>query len=328
MSLSIRILIINLFFVAMLLFAFSNGQYALSLRELWQQITTMPSMLQDSRNAVVFWQIRLPRIIAAILIGAALSAAGAAYQGMFRNPLVSPDILGVSAGAGLGAITGLYFGLAPWQIQLLAFVGGLLVVALVLGVGHFARRLDPVLSLVLVGIALGSLFNAGISLLKVLADPYTQLPSITFWLLGGLNTIQMNDIYNVLPPMLLGLMPLILLRWRMNLLSLSDDEARTMGINIQQTRLLFIISATLITASAVSIAGIIAWVGLVIAHITRLLVGPNFAVLLPTSLVIGASFLLLTDTLARSLFIIELPLSILTSCIGAPFFLFLLMRGR
>ncbi|MBP8204031.1 MAG: iron ABC transporter permease, partial [Pseudomonas sp.] len=248
-------------------------------------------------------------------------------QGMFRNPLVSPDILGVSAGAGLGAVMGIFFGLPLGWVQLLAFLGGLLAVMLVYVLASQVRRHDPVLVLVLAGVALGTLLGAAISLLKVLADPYSQLPSITFWLLGGLNGVSFADLAVAAPFMMLGLLPLWLLRWRVNLLSLSDEEAAALGLNITRTRLVLIAAATLITASAVAITGIIGWIGLVIPHMARLLIGPEFSRLLPASLLLGGSFLLLTDTLARSLASIELPLGVLTALIGAPFFLLLLARG-
>ncbi|MDN6450396.1 MAG: iron ABC transporter permease, partial [Enterobacterales bacterium] len=208
-----------------------------------------------------------------------------------------------------------------------AFVGGMLAVALTCLIASMAKRHDPVLSLVLVGIAIGTLCGAVISLIKILADPYTQLPSITFWLLGGLSTITHDDLYSSIPVLLLGMLPLLLLRWRMNLLSLPDDEAKTMGVNVKRLRLIFIICATLITASAVSVAGIIGWIGLVVPHICRLVTGDNYQRLFPASMLGGGLLLLLTDTLARSLFTIELPLGILTALIGAPFFLMLLLRG-
>lgn len=304
------------------------GKFPLSVAELWQVLWARLSgePLLGSADTVI-WQLRLPRILAAILVGASLAVAGAAYQGMFRNPLVSPDILGVSAGAGLGAICAIFFNLPMYMVQLFAFVGGLFAVAAVYALASLVRRHDPVLVLVLAGIALGALLGAGISLLKILADPYTQLPTITFWLLGGLHSVNLSDLAYSAPLMLLGLTPLVLLRWRMNLLSLSDDEASALGVNLVRTRLLLIFSATLMTASAVSFTGIIGWVGLVIPHIARLLVGPHFSRLLPVSLLLGATFLLLTDTLARNIAGIELPLGILTALVGAPFFMYLLARG-
>lgn len=284
---------------------------------------------QVSDSAVVLWNLRLPRILAALLIGACLAGAGTAYQGMFRNPLVSPDILGVSAGAGLGAVLGIFFSLSLLWVQLLAFLGGLLAVLLVYLLAQLVRRHDPVLVLVLAGVALSTLLGASISLLKILADPYSQLPSITFWLLGGLNGISPADLAGAAPLMALALLPLWLLRWRINLLSLSDEEAAALGLNVLQTRLVLIVAATLMTASAVAISGIIGWVGLIVPHVARLLVGAEFSRLLPVSLLLGAAFLLLADTLARSVAGIELPLGVVTAFVGAPCFLLLLARtGR
>ena len=264
---------------------------------------------------------------AALLVGAVLSAAGAAYQGMFRNPLVSPDILGVSAGAGLGAVLAIWLGLPLGAVQGFAFVGGLAAVGAVLGLSLLVRRHDPVLVLVLAGVAVGALLGAGIALIKTVADPTTQLPSITFWLMGGLNAITASDLLGTAPALLLGLLPMALLRWRMNLLSLDDDEAEALGVPVARMRMLLVAAATLATAAAVSIAGIIGWVGLVVPHVARLLVGPDFGRLLPASLMLGGGFLVVADTLARTVADIELPLGIVTALVGAPFFLFLLARG-
>lgn len=322
-------LLLSLLMLAILI-SLSVGKYPVQPSEVYHlslALITGDTTGISLQSETVFWHIRLPRIMAAIVIGAVLSAAGSAYQGMFHNPLVSPDVLGVSAGAGFGALTGIFMGMSIFAIQALAFTGGFAVVGLVYVISRLARRQDPVLSMVLVGIAIGTLFTAASALLKVLADPYTQLPTITFWLLGGLSSITFSDLQKTLPVMLAGLLPLFLLRWRMNLLSLSDEEAQTLGINVQRNRLLFIFSATLITASAVSISGIIGWVGLVIPHIARLIVGPDFSRLLPASLIFGGIFLLLTDTMARTVAPIELPLGILTASIGAPFFILLLIRS-
>lgn len=302
-----------------------SGAYPLNLRQVIGLLFNPDSHLPQDQ--IVFWQIRLPRIAAALLIGAALAGAGTTYQGMFRNPLVSPDILGVAAGAGLGACVAIWLGLPLLLIQLLAFAGGLLVVAGVWLITRQVTRHDPVLTLVLVGIALGTVCGAGISLIKTLADPYTQLPSITFWLLGGLSTVTRADLDLCAPIILLGMLPLLLLRWRMNLLTLADDEARALGINVTRLRMGLIVCATLMTASAVAVAGVIGWVGLVVPHIGRLLTGNNHQRLLPVAMSIGAILLLLTDTLARALSATEIPLGILTAFIGAPFFLLLLLRG-
>ncbi|MBG6244690.1 peptide ABC transporter substrate-binding protein [Candidatus Symbiopectobacterium sp. 'North America'] len=305
--------------------AIFSGAYPLSLHRVIGLFFSPDSLLPQDQ--IVFWQIRLPRIVAALLIGAALAGAGTTYQGMFRNPLVSPDILGVASGAGFGACIAIWLGLPLLLIQLLAFAGGLLVVAGVWLITRQVTRHDPVLTLVLVGIALGTVCGAGISLIKTLADPYTQLPSITFWLLGGLSTVTRADLDLCAPIILLGMLPLLLLRWCMNLLTLADDEARALGINVTRLRMGLIVCATLMTASAVAVAGVIGWVGLVVPHIGRLLTGNNHQRLLPVAMSIGAILLLLTDTLARALSATEIPLGILTAFIGAPFFLLLLLRG-
>ena len=262
------------------------------------------------------------------LEGASLAAAGAAYQGLFRNPLVSPDILGVSTGAGLGAVVGIFLSLPVAAIQLFAFAGGLATVALVYAISAAVRGREPTLVLVLAGVVVGSLAGAAISLLKVLSDPYDQLPAITFWLLGSLASIRKADVFAAMPLVLLGLVPLILLRWRINVLSLGDEEAKALGVEAGRLRLVVIAAATLVTSSVVAISGVIGWVGLVIPHIARMLVGPDFSRLLPASMLLGAGYLVLVDTLARSIARVETPLGILTAMIGAPFFLWLLARGR
>ena len=284
--------------------------------------------VEEGAAGQVLLSIRLPRVVAALLVGGALAAAGACYQTLFRNPLVSPDILGVSAGAGLGAVLGIFLSLPVAAIQLSAFVGGLLAVAAVGLVASAVRGRDTVLVLVLAGVVIGALAGAVTSLLKVMADPYDQLPAITFWLLGSLAAVQKGDVLAVLPAVLIGMVPMVLLRWRIHVLSLGDEEARSLGIEAGPLRVLVIVCATLMTASVVSIAGVIGWVGLVMPHIARMLVGPAFGILLPVATLLGAGYLLVTDTLARTLSATEIPLGILTAVIGAPFFLWLLWRGR
>ena len=276
----------------------------------------------------VVLQVRAPRILAALLVGAALAAAGTAYQGMFRNPLVSPDILGVSAGAALGAVLGIFFSQNVWVIQLGAFAGGLAAVGIVYAVGAHVRRQDPVLSLILAGIVIGTLLGAFIALLKYLADPYNQLPAITYWLLGSLAEVAPRDLALAAPFALAGLVPLYLLRWRMNLLSLTDDEARALGVAVGRLRLAVVCAATLMTAAAVAISGIIGWVGLLIPHAARMLVGPEFSRLLPLAMLLGAAFLLAVDTIARTIAPIEVPPGVLTALIGTPFFLWLFASAR
>lgn len=318
--------------VAVVLAAFASGKFPVAPSDLWHAVVShlmgVDSGLPAAVETVV-WHIRLPRVAAALLVGAALAAAGATYQGMFRNPLVSPDILGVSAGAGLGAVAAIYLGLPIVVVQALAFAGGLLAVGVVLAVAGLVQRHDPMLVLVLAGVAVGALLGAGISLIKILADPMAQLPIITFWLLGGLNAITTADLLATAPALLVGLVPMALLRWRINLLALPDEEALALGVSVTRLRLVLVAGATLSTAAAVSLTGIIGWVGLVVPHVARLLVGPEFSRLLPASLLLGGGFLVATDTLARTIAGIEVPLGILTALVGAPFFLFLLARtGR
>ena len=311
--------------VAILAFgALMLGPYALTPAE------TLAALLGrgDSQAQIVVWNIRLPRVAAAILVGAALAAAGASYQALFRNPLVSPDILGVSSGAGLGAVAGIFLSLPVAAIQASAFVGGMAAVGVVTLVAALVRNTYRTLTLVLIGVVIGALAGAATSLLKVMADPYDQLPAITFWLLGSLAAITTEDIRPALPLVLLGLVPLVLLRWRINVLSLGDEEARALGVEVGRTRFLVIAAATLITASVTALAGVVGWVGLVIPHIARMLVGPGFGRLLPTSVLIGAAYLLIVDTAARLMAQTEVPLGILTAVIGAPFFVWLLARGR
>lgn len=304
--------------------ALTIGPFRLTFVEVMAALTTGTGSTAD----VVVWNIRLPRVLAAMLVGAALATAGASYQVLFRNPLVSPDILGVSSGAALGAVCGIFLSLPVIAIQGFAFLGGMGAVVLVIFVAQAVRGVDQTLVLVLTGVVMGALAGAATSLLKVMADPYDQLPAITFWLLGSLASTTQLDLGPVLPAVLVGLVPLILLRWRINLLSLGDDEARALGVDAPRLRLLVIAAATLITASVVAIAGVVGWVGLVIPHIARMLVGPSFATLLPVAAILGAGYLLLVDTLCRTLATIEIPLGILTAVLGAPFFLYLLARGR
>lgn len=282
----------------------------------------------ESAIDTVLFNIRLPRVAAAGLVGAALAAAGAAYQNIFRNPLVSPDILGVSTGAGLGAVIGILLGLPVLLIQVLGFAGGLLTVMIVAALARSLRGGGDILVLVLAGIVVGALAGASISLVKVLADPYDQLPAITFWLLGSLAGVKANDVAATAPIVLLGLGLLVLLRWRIGVLSLGEDEARALGVEVGRLRLIVIAAATLITASVVAISGVIGWVGLMVPHMARLLVGPRFDRLLPATILLGAVFIISVDTLARSAARIEIPLGVLTAVIGGPAFVWLLARNR
>ncbi len=311
--------------VALTAAAFALGRYPVSLAQLADLVLGRP--LPANVETIVL-QVRGPRVLAALVIGASLAASGAAYQGMFRNPLVSPDILGVSTGAALGAVLGIFLSQEVAVIQAFAFAGGLGAVGLVYGVGSRLRGHDPLLALVLTGVVIGTLLGSAIALLKYLADPYNQLPAITFWLLGSLASITPRELALAAPLAALGLVPMLLLRWRINLLALPDDEARALGVETRTLRPLVVAAATLMTASAVAISGIIGWIGLLIPHAARLLVGPDFGRLLPLAMLLGAGFLLAVDTLCRTLAPIEVPPGVLTALIGTPFFLWLFALAR
>lgn len=273
----------------------------------------------------VIYQIRLPRLIAAVLVGAGLSIAGAAYQGLFKNPLVSPDILGVASGAGFGAALAILLSWNLAMIQVSAFCFGILAVTITYLLSRFYRT-TPTLILVLSGIIVAAFFTALISLTKYVADPYEKLPAITFWLMGSLASVRYSDLLMVIPFFLIATGILLLIRWRINLLAVGDDEARALGIDTKKMGQVIILCSTLITASAVCIAGIIGWVGLVVPHLGRMLVGPDYTRLLPACLLLGACYMLVIDDLARMLTNAEIPLGILTAIVGAPFFAYLLSR--
>ncbi len=313
--------------IAALVLAFTVGRYPAGLGDLFDVIVAklsggtahVPAAAVD-----VLLQVRGPRALAAVLVGAALAVAGTAFQGLFRNPLVSPDLLGASSGAALGAAFGIYFSLGVLAIEACAFAGGLAAVAAVYLIGSAMRARDPILVLVLTGVVIGALLGSGIGLMKYIADPYNQLPAITFWLLGSLAAITASDLLPLFAPVAFGTAILVALRWRMNVMSLPDEEARALGVPTGALRILIVAAAALVTSASVAAAGIIGWVGLVVPHIARTLVGPDFARLLPTAALLGGGFLLAIDTLARTATATEIPLGILTSLVGTPFFIWLL----
>jgi iron complex transport system permease protein len=307
--------------IALVVVAFAVGRYPISVVDLFGVLSGSP-VAATVETVVV--QVRGPRVIAALLIGAALAAAGTAYQGMFRNPLVSPDILGASSGAALGAVLGIYFSLGIVGIEILAFAGGLAAVAAVYGIGSVLHARDPILVLVLTGVVVGALLGAGVGLVKYLADPYNQLPAMTFWLLGSLSATDASDLAPLAGPVVLGAAVLVALRWRMNAMSLPEEEARALGVATGPLRIAIVAAATLVTSASVATSGVIGWVGLVVPHLARALVGPDFPKLLPTSALLGGGYLLLIDTLARTAAPIEIPLGILTAVVGTPFFIWLL----
>jgi iron complex transport system permease protein len=313
--------------IAGLLLALTVGRYPVSIGELYDIVAAkLTGRASDvpAAAANVIWQIRGPRVLAAALVGASLAIAGTAFQGLFRNPLVSPELLGASSGAALGAVIGIYLALGVFAIQAFAFVGGLVAVSAVYLIGSAIRARDPVLVLVLTGVVIGALLGAGVGLVKYIADPYNQLPAMTFWLLGSLAAINVSDLVPLFGPVALGTLVLLALRWRMNVMSLPDEEARALGVSTGPLRIAIVAAATLVTSASVAAAGIIGWVGLVVPHIARTLVGPDFARLVPAAALLGGGFLLLIDTLARNMTAIEVPLGVLTALIGTPFFVWLL----
>ncbi len=319
------------------LLSFSIGRYGVPalqvIRILFHRFLTLTG-LDRVLPTTVTWtaemetvviNIRLPRIVMACLVGCSLSAAGAAFQGVFQNPMASPDILGASSGAAFGAALAILLGLSSQWITASAFCGALLTILLVFLVARRAPG-SKVVNLILGGIMVGSLFNAGTSYLKLVADPSNQLPQITYWLMGSLSGTKLRDLPLAALPMAIGLVPLLLLRWQMNLLTLGDSEARSLGVRTGLVRTVLIVCATLVTAASVSYAGMIGWVGLVIPHLSRKLIGSDHRGLLPCSMLTGAAFLLLVDDVSRNLLAIEIPIGILTAVVGAPFFLYLITR--
>jgi len=302
------------------------GRYPLSVSDLLTYIFTGRSI--DTSLPTVLLNVRLPRIIGALIVGAVLSVAGTAYQGLFRNPMVSPDILGVSSGAGFGASLAITLSLSLIGIQLMAFAFSMLAVFLALFVSKIiSKNHDKILMLVLSGMVTAAIFNALISLMKYIADSDSKLPDITFWLMGSLASITFDEIKVVLPLVTIGIVPMLLLGWKLNVLSFGDEEAKALGVNTGRLRLIIICCATLITASVVCIAGLIGWIGLIIPHFSRFLVGPNHKYLLPASCLSGSIFMLLVDDVARSATSLEIPLGILISLIGAPLFLVFLSKS-
>lgn len=328
------ILLMAVILVACILLSFLFGRYPVPFRELCGILADkflsifglgIEPFWTDAMQAAV-WNVRLPRVIMSVLVGACLSAAGAAYQGVFQNPMAAPDVLGASAGAGFGAALAIYVGLSSMYITLAAFGMSLLTVALVFWVSRHAKG-ERVLGLVLAGIMVSSLFQAGTSFIKLAADPTNKLPEITYWLMGSLSGAKWSELGFVIWPMLLGLVPLFLLRWRLNVLAMGDDEARAMGVDAGRLRIWLIIAATLVTAASVSVSGMIGWVGLVIPHMVRRICGSDYRWLMPCSMLGGGTFLLIVDNVSRNVTTSGMPIGILTAFIGAPFFLWLI-TGR
>ena len=324
-------LVLGAVLVAAMLAALGAGQFPLPLSQVLQLLLSplagdAPASSEMART--VLWQIRLPRVGASVVVGAALAASGVGLQSVFRNPLAAPDLLGVSAGSALGAVLGIFLGWSVVTIQAAAFAGGLAAVMLVHAVGTMLPLHDRTLSLVLAGIAIGSMLGALIALIKTVADPYTQLPAITFWLLGSFASITPADLLMLLAFGFVGLVPLVVMRWRADALALSDDEVHALGLRLPVLRAALIAGATLATSATVAAAGIIGWVGLVVPHAARLLVGASFSRVLPVSMLMGALLMLLIDTLGRTVAQSEIPPGVLTALIGAPVLFALMLRRR
>lgn len=311
--------------------SFFFGRYAVSVQDFFQYLLGKLSgrhLVSETVEAVIT-NIRFPRILGAVFLGAALSMAGASYQGIFRNPMVSPDILGATSGASFGAALGILVSFSAIGIRFMSFGFGILAVGCTYFISRIVgRKENTTLVLVLAGMVISSMFNSFISMIKYVADPYSKLPEITYWLMGSLASVETNELLVTSVPLFVGTVLLMLVRWRLNILAFGDEEAAALGVNTKRLRGLVIICATMITASVISLSGQIGWVGLIIPHLGRMLVGPDYKYLMPVTMLLGSCYLLIVDNLARNLFAIEIPLGILTALMGAPFFVYLLLKGK
>lgn len=322
---AIALLIVVLVFISLAL-----GRYPIDPVDAFNMVLSQWFPIEQTwgdQAEILFFNVRLPRIIMALLVGCCLSAAGASFQGTFQNPLASPDILGASQGAALGAAIAILLGAGSFAISMTAFAFSMLTIVLVFFISSFARG-NRIMVTILAGVMVSSLFSAGVSFCKLVADPTDQLPAITYWLMGSLTAIRLEDVIRVLPAMVIGCATLIVLRWRINILTMGDDEAATMGVNARRIRIVVTLMATLITATCVSVTGMIGWVGLVIPHLARMVVGCDYRKLMPASMLMGAAFLLIVDDVSRLATTAEIPIGILTAFIGAPFFLYLILRRK
>jgi len=311
------------------LLASALGRYSMNpvdtLRVLYEWVTGAAPV--DSAMHTILFEIRIPRILAAVLVGAALSLSGAVYQGVFRNPLVSPDILGVSSGASVGAAIAILLGAGMALIQISAFVVGMAAVGISVTITRFIKNQSN-LALVLAGIITSGFMTSLNGVLKYIANPETQLQEIVFWQMGSLAAVNPRQVISVSPLLLICGALMLALSWRINILSFGEDEAKSLGMNVVLYRGITIAGSSMLTASAVSISGTIGWVGLIIPHLGRLLVGADNVKLLPAAALLGAMFMLIVDTISRAATTMEIPLSILTGLIGAPFFTWLLWKQK
>lgn len=326
-----KLLLLILIFMILSILSVSIGRYYISPIDIIKIILNKLFNIEFSnfeyqKEAVIFL-LRLPRIIGAILVGASLSLSGATYQGIFKNALVAPDLLGVSSGAAIGAAIAILMELPPSLIQILAFLGGIVAVSMTLFIPRLIKN-DSMIILVLSGIIVSGFLASIMGIIKYVADPETQLAPITYWQLGSLAAVTYSDLKYSTFPIVLSIFFIYKLRWQINILSLGDDDARSLGLAVKKIRVLLIIFSTVLTASSVSMTGTIGWIGLIVPHFARLLVGTDNRKLIPAVFLLGAIFLLIIDTLSRTITSSEIPLSILTGILGAPFYFYLLLKQR
>ena len=322
-------LIISAILICAVIYALTAGRYHINIETLWKVIKEgilNNELSEDLKTpALVLWTVRLPRILMAILVGSALSVAGVVFQGIMRNPLVAPSILGISQGAMFGAALAIVvIGKTAFAIELSAFIWAVVAIGIVYFIG--SRSSNFIITIVLAGVIVSALFNASLSILQYQADPYEELPAIVFWIMGGLNNILWANVLRAGVINIIAITVIFILRWRLNLFALGDEEAMAMGVNVKQERKIYILFGTLLVASSSSSCGVIIWVDLIAAHMARLIVGPDHDSLIPFAALLGAAFILIVDTIIRCLPGGEMPMSVFTSFIGAPFFAYLLIK--
>lgn len=318
---------ISTLLIITMLVAMGIGRYSISIGDIINVLLTdsLSSGNIDPNVKKVIYNIRLPRVLIAALAGSGLAISGAAFQSLFSNPLATPDTLGVATGASFGAALGIILGFDSIGVQSCAFIAGIACIGLVYAISKVKGE-RPMIMIILAGMVISSLFQAMVSLLKYVADPQDTLPQITFWLMGSLSGVGFEELILGSPFIIIGIVIIFLLRWKMNMLSLHEDESKSLGVNVKVVRLFTIMSAALITASVVSICGNVGWVGLLIPHISRMIFGNNNKSVIPASIGLGAIFMIIIDTIARSATAAEIPISILTAVVGAPFFIILLRK--
>lgn len=329
-SLGVVVITISAIVFFLSLISLCIGRYNISLSEVFQAVaskfvTASANIDEATYNVVI--NLRLPRIIAAVLIGGALSLSGITFQGIFKNPLVSPDLLGVSSGACVGASIAILLGQGIYGIQISAFIFGTGTVIITMLIPRIMKR-DSTIMLVLSGVIVSGFMSSILGFIKYIADPETQLADITYWQLGSIAKVTYDSLSKIAPIIIIAAVILIALRWRINILSLGDNEARSLGVNLRFEKGLAVLCATTLTASSVCISGTIGWIGLVMPHLARMLVGNNNVRSIPVATIMSGGFLLIIDTLARTISVGEIPLGILTGLIGAPFFAWMLIRQK